>query len=203
MEIQLGKCLPEFRQQINKWVIFNDEEWNVLVQFLKLKRLRKKEHFTAAGEICKELGFVLSGAMRLYHIKDGEEITGYFCLNYAFITSYKSLFKQQPGVPAIQALEETLLITLNYQALQQLFDHPVTGHKMERFCRLISENLVCCYEDRVESFVTQSPQERYAALLNADPRILQRIPQHYLAHYLGITATSLSRIRKRLFEPAK
>jgi CRP-like cAMP-binding protein len=203
MNKQIKKYLPAFRQQMDKLVILNDEEWTVFESYLTLRTLLKKDHFTRSGEVCKELGFILKGSVRLYHIKDGEEITGYFCLNNEFISSYTSFLKQIPGLPYIQALENTLLITLSFNAMRKLLNHPVTAYKMERFGRLIAENLVFCYEDRMQGFVTQSPEERYATLLHSNPRMLQHIPQHYLANYLGITATSLSRIRKRIFEPGK
>lgn len=200
MTTQLNQYLPIFRQQINKLVIFNDEEWAILSAHLSITTLRKKEHFTKSGEICKHFGFILSGALRLYHLKDGEEITGYFSLFNDFICSYKSFLQQVPGIPYIQAITDSTLITFDHTSLQFLLNHPVTGHKMERFGRLIAEQLIFCYEDRVEAFVTQSPEERYLNLLNNNPRVLQHIPQHYLANYLGITPVSLSRIRKRILD---
>jgi len=203
MNLTLEQFLPAFRQQMGRWVILNDEEWGIFFSYLKLKMLRKREHFTRSGEVCRELAFILSGSLRLYHVKDGAEITGYFSLNNEFISSYKSFLKQEPGIPYIQALEDVVLITIDHPALLQLWDHPITAHKMERFGRLIAEELVFCYEDRLEAFVTQTPEERYASILNNNPRILQHIPQHYLANYLGITPTSLSRIRKRIFESVK
>jgi len=203
MDSQIGKYLPLFREQMNKWVIFNDEEWAIFASYLSLKTLFKKDHFTQAGDVCKELGFIISGSVRLYHVKYGVEITGYFCLDNEFISSYKSFLKQEPGLASLQALEDTLLIVLTYENLQALLNNPVTAYKMERFGRLIAEHLVFCYEDRVQAFVTETPEERYISLLNSKSRIMQRIPQHYLANYLGITPVSLSRIRKRMFEPAK
>jgi CRP-like cAMP-binding protein len=203
MDKKIEKYLPVFRQQMDRWVILNDKEWAVFSNYLTLRKLGKKEHFTRAGEVCKELAFILSGSMRLYHVKDGEIITGYFCLNHEFISSYTSFLKQQPGLPSIQALENVVLITLSYNDMQILLNDPVTAYKMERFGRLIAEDLIFCYEERMQGFLTQTPEERYATLINNHPQMLQHIPQHYLANYLGITATSLSRIRKRIFEPGK
>jgi CRP-like cAMP-binding protein len=192
IDLTLAQYLPAFRRQMDKWVILNDEEWSIFSSYLKLRVLRKKEHFTRSGEVCKKLGFILSGSLRLYHVKDGAEITGYFSLNNEFISSYKSFLKQEPGIPYIQALEDVVLITIDHSALLQLWDHPVSGHKMERIGRLIAEELVFCYEDRLEAFATPTPEERYASVLNNNPRILKHLPQHYLANYLGITPTSLS-----------
>jgi CRP-like cAMP-binding protein len=124
-------------------------------------------------------------------------------LDNEFVSSYKSFLRQEPVMSSIQAMEDSILITFSNKAIQQLLDNPVTAFKMERFGRLIAEYLICCYEDRVEAFVTQTAEERYATLLNSNSRLLQRIPQHYLANYLGITPVSLSRIRRRMFETVK
>lgn len=76
--------------------------------------------------------------------------------------------------------------------------NPIIALKMERLGRLMAEYIVICYEDRANSFVTQTPEERYLKFLETGKDILQRVPQHYIANYLGITAVSLSRIRKRI-----
>jgi ribosomal protein L10 len=64
--------------------------------------------------------------------------------------------------------------------------------------RLMAEYIVTCYEDRTNSFITHTPEERYLKLLETGKEILQKVPQHYIANYLGITAVSLSRIRNRI-----
>ncbi|MET0392585.1 MAG: Crp/Fnr family transcriptional regulator [Chitinophagaceae bacterium] len=195
--------LPVVREQMSKLVMFSNEEWAVISKHLRLMTLKKKAHFTRSGEVCDHLGLILSGSLRLYHLKDGEDRTGYFGLPNDFVSSYKSFLKHEPGIPSIQALEDTVLITLSYLSFQDLLIHPVTAHKMERFARLIAENMIFCYEDRMEGFVSESPAERYETLLKKKPAIVQQVPQYYLANYLGITATSLSRIRKRISVPAK
>jgi CRP-like cAMP-binding protein len=118
------------------------------------------------------------------------------------VSSYKSFLTRKPGQTTRQALEDTELITLSYDAMQELYNHPLLGYKMERFGRLTGEYLACCYEDRVLSFVTQTPEERYLQLMENGKAIIQNIPQHYIANFLGITPVSLSRIRKRILEPA-
>ena len=203
MDSQIENYLPAYRKYLDKLVVFNDEEWGFFEEHLRVKTLKKKEYFTRSGDICKEVGFIISGSMRFFFVKDGEEITNYFCLDNEFVSSYKSFLRQEPVTSSIQALEDSILITFSNKAIQQLLNNPVTAFKMERFGRLIAEYLICCYEDRVEAFVTQTAEERYAALLNNNSHLLQRIPQHYLANYLGITPVSLSRIRRRMFEMVK
>jgi CRP-like cAMP-binding protein len=203
MDQQITAHLPGFRKQLEKFVVFNEEEWNVFASYLKIRTVKKKDYVIETGQVCKEIGFIVSGSARYYHIKDGQEITNYFCLENEFVSSYRSFIQQLPGHTNIQALEDTLLITFTNQDKQQLLANPLTAYKMERFGRLIAEYLICCYEDRVISFITLTPEERYINLLESNSRLLMRIPQHYLATYLGITPVSLSRIRKRMFEVVK
>ncbi len=203
MDPQVKIHFDTFRLELEKLVTFTNEEWALFEPHLKLRRLKKKELFTEVGKVCTEVGFIVSGSIRFYHVKDGQEITNYFCLDNEFVSSYKSFLVQQPSHTCLQALEDCTVIVFTYNSIQQLLEDPSMALKMERFGRKIAEYLICCYEDRVLAFVVQTPEERYMSLLNSNSRILQRIPQHYLANYLGITPVSLSRIRKRMFEPAK
>lgn len=194
--------LIQFRKGLEKFIAFTDEEWQLFNQGLRLEALKKRDRFAQSGKTCKTLGFVLSGSLRLYHIKDGVEITSYFCLENEWVSAYKSFLTQQPAIITIEALENTEVITFTHQQLQQWLNTPQLGFKMERFGRLIAEHLICCYEDRVASFILQSAEERYLQLVQNGNDFLQRIPQHYIANYLGITPVSLSRIRKRIMESA-
>jgi CRP-like cAMP-binding protein len=194
--------LSRYREIFGKLVEFTDEEWQIFSQGLRLEKLKKKAHFAEAGQVSRTVGLIVSGSMRCYNVKDGEEITTYFCLEDEWVSSYKSFLTQQPSIIYIDALEDTCVLTFTYQYLQQCYAHPKLAYKMERFGRLIAEHIICCYEDRVVAFVSQTPEERYLRLLETNKNILQRIPQHYIANYLGITPVSLSRIRKRIMVPA-
>jgi CRP-like cAMP-binding protein len=194
-------ALTIFRKHLERYVIFNAEEWEAFVQHLTFTKLKKKQHYATADTVCDKFGFLVSGSVRYYHIINGEDITSYFSFEQEFTSSYKSFLTRTPTITYIQALEETRLINISYDAFQQMLSNPILGHKMERFGRLVAEHYLCCYEDRVASFITQSPEERYLQLLQTGRDILQRMPQHYIAHFLGITPVSLSRIRKRILEP--
>jgi CRP-like cAMP-binding protein len=183
---------------LETFVTFTDPEWAVFTQHLYRRDLRKKEELVAPGKICHEVGFIVSGSFRFYYEKDGTEFSNYFCFPGELVSSYQSFLTRTPSLPAVQAMEDATLICFSHAGLQQLLESPLVAHKMERFGRLVAEYLICCYEQRVVSFVTQTPEERYRALLDKQPELFQRIPQHYVANYLGITPVSLSRIRKRL-----
>lgn len=190
--------LNEFRNSLISFVAFTDEEWALFAEPLRLRSLKKKESFVTAGEVCTEIGFVISGSLRFYFLKDGIEVSSYFCFGSELVTSYGSFLKRAPSAMSIDAIGDSLLIVLSCDALQQLMQLPQLSLKLERMGRRIAEYLVCCYEERVASFLTQSAEERYASMLIRMPDLLQRIPQHQIANYLGVTPVSLSRIRGRI-----
>lgn len=196
-------ALQIFREQLKKYIEFNEAEWILFSQHLNFVSLKKKRNFAEYGQVCDKVGFILKGSVRYFHIKDGEEITGYFSFENEYLSSYKSYLTGLPGYAYIQALEDTKLITFTKRDMEQMLNNPMLAYKMERFGRLLAEHYLMCYEDRVTAFVTQTPEERYLQLLSTGREILQRMPQHYIANYLGITPVSLSRIRKRILETVK
>jgi len=191
-----------FREQIKKYIVFNEDEWALFCKNLSFTTLKKRKHFIEPGKVCDNIGFIISGSVRYYNIKDSEEITGYFSFENEFVSSYKSFLTRLPGLNYIQALEDTELINISYANMQKMLANPILAYKMERFGRLVAENYLICYEDRMVSFITQTPEERYLDLLNTGGDIIRRMPQHYIANFLGITAVSLSRIRRRVMKLA-
>ena len=191
-------ALQIFREHLRKYVDFNEAEWILFSQQLSFAKLKKKHYFAESGKVCNKVGFILKGSVRYFHIKDGEDITGYFSFENEFLSSYKSYLTGSPSHVYIQALEDALLITFTKKDMDEMLADPMLAYKMERFGRLIAEQYLCCYEDRVTAFITQTPEERYLELTNTGREILQRMPQHYIANYLGITPVSLSRIRRRV-----
>jgi CRP-like cAMP-binding protein len=192
-----------WNSQRHKIFEFNEAEWIVFSQHLDFRTLKKKKHFAEPGIVCKDIGFIVKGSVRYYHIKDGEEITGYFSFENEYVSSYKSYLTQTPALSYIQALEDTDVVTITHKNMQLMLANPMLAYKMERFGRLIAEHYLICYEERVAALITQTPEERYLDLLSTGREILQRMPQHYIAHFLGITPVSLSRIRKRILVGAR
>lgn len=195
--------LQIFRRHLEQFVTFTDAEWKIFSQELHIKSIRKKRQFISQGKVCNEVGFILDGSFRFYFVKDGIEISNYFCFQHELISSYRSFLKREKSLINIEAMQDSLLICFSHAGLQKLLSDERVILKMERFGRTIAEYLICCYEERVVAFVTQSPEERYRALLESGADLMQKIPQHYIANYLGITAVSLSRIRKRVFASSK
>ena len=189
-----------YREKIKNLIAFNDEQWDVFKSFLKIKKLKKNEYFAEAGKTCKELGFIITGAVRFCNVVDGKEVTGYFSFENNFVTALKSYHTGEPCLYDIKTLEETYFVTISKHNMQAMFHHPLLSCKIERFGRIISERFNILFEDRIKSFIVKTPEERYLDLLESGKDIVKRIPVQYIAQFIGITPVSLSRIRKRIIE---
>ncbi|MDV6215473.1 hypothetical protein R1T15_13250 [Mucilaginibacter sp. L3T2-6] len=189
-----------YRENIKNFIVLDDDEWGIFKTFLKIKILKKNEYFVKTAKTCKEMGFIIKGAVRFCNIVDGKEITGYFSFENNFVTALKSYHTEKPSLYDIKTLEETFFVTISKNNMQAMLNHPVLSCKIERFSRLISESFNILFEDRIKSFIVKTPEERYLDLLKSGKDIVKRIPVQYIAQFIGITPVSLSRIRKRIVE---
>jgi CRP-like cAMP-binding protein len=186
------------RSHIEAFVKMTDDEWELLLPHLTLHTLRKNQFFIQEGKKETRVGFVIDGMLRQYYTKDGEEKTTYFFFENHLMTAYISCITGKPSLVSIEALSNITYLSFPYKTLQELFDKSMAWQK---FGRLIAEYMGIGLEERMVSLLVQSPEERYVDLLNSNKKkIIERIPQHYIANYLGITAVSMSRIRNRILK---
>ncbi len=185
-----------FRNNIEKFVKLTDAEWDLMVPYLEIRKLKKHELFAEQGKVAGELCFVLEGMLRQYYMKDGEEKTTYFFFDNHLAGAYFSCISQKPSLLTIEALSECKVIVFPYKVLKELFE---TNMAWQTFGRLLAEYLAMGLEDRMVELLILSPEERYLELVKGNKtKIMERIPQHYIANYLGLTPVSLSRIRNRV-----
>ncbi|WP_223649775.1 Crp/Fnr family transcriptional regulator [Hymenobacter psoromatis] len=174
-----------------------DADWEPLAAALRPRQLARGEYFVRAGEYRPELALVLHGACRLYYPRpDGEERTTYFFFENHLLADYPGCLLARPSQFSIRALADTELVVFDYAVLRGLYDErPV----YERFGRLVAEYHLLGTDERLTELLLLSPEARYRALLvSGKTKILERIPQHLVANYLGVTPVSLSRIRARV-----
>ena len=184
------------RSSIEKFIKLSDEDWNLLFPHLQIRKLKKHELFSEEGTTADEVGYVIEGSLRHFYIKDGVEKTTYFYFENHFVSSYISCITKKPSLLSIQALTDCTIVVFSYKTLEELFEKNATWQK---FGRLLAEYLAIGLEDRMVGLLMLSPEERYMELLNGNKmKIIERIPQHYIANYLGLTPVSLSRIRNRV-----
>jgi CRP-like cAMP-binding protein len=176
-------ALALFRKCIEKYVEFNEAEWIIFSQHLTVSILKKKHYFVTPEKVCDKVGYIADGAVRYFHIKDGQDITGYFSFENEFVSSYKSFLTGQPGFTYIQALTDTVLVTFTRKDMDQMLANPMLAYKIERFGRLVAEQYLCCYEDRMASFITNA----------------RRTLSAFVKHWPGDIAAYASALYRQLF----
>lgn len=158
------------------------------------KVFKKGEHLLQAGNVCRYVTFIETGLVRYYFNSDGEERTNYFNKEGEFVCVYTSFLPQIPSDINIQALEDTTIFVISFNDIQELYRAVEHG---ERFGRLAIEQVYLNAINQIGSLYTDPPEARYTKFLFNFRDIAQRIPQYYIASYVGIKPQSLSRIRKR------
>ncbi|GAB3641595.1 Crp/Fnr family transcriptional regulator [Spirosoma arcticum] len=183
------------KASLDRLLPLTPEEFIHFVTLLTPRKLTKHEHYLRAGEVCTQIAFINQGCLRYYYLKDGTEFNGQFFFEGSWIGEYQSFLTGQPSIQYFDALENAELLVMQHRDLQKLYtDLP----KFERFGRVLAENVVIGSQRRTASLLFDSPEERYLNLISDRPKVIERIPLHHIASYLGIKPESLSRIRKRL-----
>lgn len=180
---------------IKSIVALNKTEEAAFVKTLDIKYFKKKEFLLQEGELCQKISFINTGCMRLFYNVEGLENTIQFFFANSWYTDYASFLTAQPTIENMQALELCEVVQLKKTDLYQLYDkYPV----FERVGRMMAENAFLALSQRNQMLTNETPEQRYTNLLNQRSEVVQKIPQHYIASFLGIQPESLSRIRKRI-----
>lgn len=180
-----------YTQQIVK---FTDKEKQVLESAFSFRQVPKKYKVIEEGKVCRELYFIVNGLVRLFYTKDGQEITGYIFKENLFASSYDSFLRQAPSIQTLETLEDCDLLVITHNGMEQLLN---TLPKMQILTRKIAEQRFINAQMILSSFILDSPEERYRKFEAENGDLLLRVPHHMIASYLGITAVSMSRIRRR------
>lgn len=189
----MEKDIDNIRQLIVSYIELSDQEWEHCSTMFNVDQLQKKEILLEQGAICRNIYFVLNGLLRIYFVdQNGVEKTFHFSTEKTFATDYESFLKSIPSNFSIQALEETTVITITKEMLQEVYKSIKQGQKLGR---LIAEDYFFMINDKIKALYTQSPLERYNTMNAKFPKILQRVPQHHIASYLNITSVHLSRLK--------
>ena len=168
-----------------------------LSALITIKNIDKGDNFIYSGQYPKNLAYVKSGLFRDYYTnKDGKEVTKWFYAEKSILISYSAVLKNRKSYFTIQALEKSIVETLNYNKLLNLFDKQ-TEYKNEI---LITElqNALIQKEEREYELLMFDAEHRYKLLLHRFPNLDKRVKQNIIASYLAIAPESLSRIKKHL-----
>jgi CRP-like cAMP-binding protein len=186
----------QIKKVMDEILPLNEECWNDFTSYFTIRRVKKGEILLNIDEVCKHVYFVNSGLLRCYYFNaEGKEITGEFFNENKFLTDYFSFSTQQKSATAIQALEETELISIPRPGIYTMYDK---YHAGERFGRLIAERSFIELMNSILIEKTMSPEQRYKKLLSERPELFEQVSLNMIASYLRITPEHLSRIRKKM-----
>ncbi|MDP1764441.1 MAG: Crp/Fnr family transcriptional regulator [Sediminibacterium sp.] len=185
----------KIKNYVARHIQLTEEEETYFVSLLRTTRVKKKQFIVQPGFTCKYRSYVLTGAMRAYLIDNkAQEHTVAFAIEDWWISDYNSYINQEPATLFVEALEDTILIQIDYNAEQLLME---TIPKFERFFRIITQRSFAFLQKRILSNLSKSAHERYEEFIEKYPSIANRVPQYALASYLGFSPEFLSKIRNK------
>ena len=181
---------------ITKYVNLSADELEDITNTFKRKVVKKNDYLLKQGDTCKDLVFVQKGCLRLYYLKEDIEVSVWFAFEQSSAIEMYSFISENPSDYFLQAIEDSEVLYLPKTALNKLYQH---HPKMEEMMRKFWEDVILNLIDRFTALQKDSAEKRYLDLL-LKPSYLETIPQKYLASFIGVTPTSLSRIRKQIIK---
>jgi len=179
---------------ISQYVKLDEAELDDIAGRFKSRKIAKNDFLLSEGAVCKDLVFVQDGCLRLYYMVDDIEVSVWFAFKNSSAIDIYSFISEKPSGYFLQAIEDSEILYLPKAELDRLYQtHPKTQEMIRRFW----EDAILTLIDRFTALQRDTAEQRYLDLLTKPPYI-QKIPQKYLASFIGVTPTSLSRIRKNI-----
>jgi len=183
-------------QYVNKCAIFSEEEIKIFDDLLQAKSVKKKTILLREGEICNFEAYILKGCIRTFCMdENGAEVILQFAIEDWWVSDIASFHDQTPSKLYIETLENCEFLILNHQTKEELLTKVPL---FERVFRLMVQRNLSVTQNRLINTIAKPAQERYLDFLERYPSIAQRVSQHYIASYLGISAEFLSKIRAKI-----
>ncbi|OLY93823.1 cAMP-binding domain of CRP or a regulatory subunit of cAMP-dependent protein kinases [Cnuella takakiae] len=186
----------QFFKHFTEKVSLSEQEMEYVKGLLKPKKLRRKQYLLQEGDVCREIGFVEKGALRAYSVDEGgTERIIQFALEGWLIADLYSFLTAEAATYSIDAIEDAELLLISRSAHEELLRNLP---QYETYTRLSITNAYIAMQRRITSIISTTPEDRYADFIAKYPQIAQRVPQHMIASYIGLTPETLSRVRKRM-----
>ncbi len=181
--------------RIKDYISLNDNEVEFVKNLFVEEHFKKNDVILKEGDICKKLYFIAKGIVRFSQLTEGEERTYVFRPEGAFCNDLESFLKQIPSQNSISAIGNTIVLSITYENLQLFYNEVIYG---DRFGRLAIEQIFTMVVDHLTTFYSETPEQRYVRFAKKHGDLIQRIPQYYIASYVGVTPQALCRIKKKM-----
>lgn len=184
-------------ENIKLYITISEQEIQLLHSVVDKKIYQKNETIFTEGKISDEIYFVTKGCVRLFYNIDGNDKTAFFYTEGQFICAGESYTYSIPAIENYQAVEQTEILIFKKSKIETLLKEVP---KFEVIARIATENELITCQKVIASFVTKSAEERYIDLLETQGELFQRVPQQYIASFLGVSPETLSRIKSRVLK---
>jgi CRP-like cAMP-binding protein len=181
-------------QKFNQLTPLNIEQQSDLKRVLKYEEFPQDSFLLKCGQISSCVHFILSGTVIAIRYSNGKEVIPWFAFEGDFVNSHSSFLDQKPSLESLYTLSDCQLLSITYDSLQYLYSKDSVWNKL---FRSVVENYYLEAHERLISLLSQSAMERYIALIQEYPDIENRLKLGHIASFLGITQSTLSRLRAR------
>lgn len=187
----------QINNSISRYVSFSEEELNLFNSLLEHKKVPKKTIMLHEGEMCNFEAFVIKGCIRKYFIDaNGFEVILQFGIENAWVSDISfSIYEDKPSQVFIETMEDCDFFTFTPETKEALFEK---APRFERAFRILMQRNLSVTQHRLFNTISKTAMEKYVEFLELYPTIPQRVAQHYIASYLGISAEFLSKVRAKM-----
>ncbi|MGE6352800.1 Crp/Fnr family transcriptional regulator [Flavobacterium sp. NPDC079362] len=186
-----------FDQFRNKFPI-DDERWSSYIKCFNRIEIPTKTVLLEEGEISKKLFIIEKGCIRVWFNNNGKDLTTQFFFENQSVASIESFMKKFPSPVVIETIEPSIIWWIHKDDLDKILEEIKEIPELrDRLINMFFERTFD-YMKHFVSFIKDSPIQRYLNLIKERPQVIQRVPQHYIASYLGISTVHLSRIKSKL-----
>lgn len=186
-----------FNQFRNKFPL-TDEKWNEYIGYFNRIEAPAKTTLLEEGEVSKKLYIIEKGCIRVWFNNKGKDLTTQFFFENQSVASIESFMKKLPSPTNIETIEPSILWWIHKNDLDKILEEIKEIPELrDRLINMLFERTFD-YMKYFVSFIKDSPIERYTNLIKERPQIILRVPQHYIASYLGITTVHLSRLKSKI-----
>lgn len=187
---------PELLTELKKRIPILEKNWQDYESILSEVSFPSKTILLMEGDVSKYVYFITEGCLRLWFNDKGKDVTFQFFFENEVVTSFESFYFEAPSRFTLETIDQVTVLKIHKKDLiPTLKKYPEAKDFLNDFLAKRLSRYTHLFLSRIKD----TPEERYRALIQEEPRIPNRIPQHYIASYLGISPVSLSRIRKRVW----
>lgn len=183
---------------MSRWTSLNEEDQQAILDEISIEEFKKGTVLFKQGDVPTKCYFILKGCVRQYSIdEEGREVTSNFYTEEQAIAIFNHHKPDKSSDYTFTCVEDSVMVVGDLDTEKDMYNKHPQLESMTR--RMIEENFSQVQEE-FAAFIASSPEERFKTLLMKRPSLINRVPQHQLASYLGITPESLSRIKKRIHQ---